>query len=356
MVMIRVEDLYFSVGTFSLSGVSLAVEEGEYFVLLGRTGAGKTLLLECLCGLNRVDRGRVEIGGADVTALEPRDRRIGYLPQDQALFPQMTVEGNVAFGLRVRRQAPTLIRERVAAMMELAGVAHLAGRRPEGLSGGEKQRVALARALAIQPKVLLLDEPVSAVDEQSRDHLCAELKRLHRAAGITTIHVCHNFSEMLAVADRAAVMEQGRIIQVGSPSRLLGFPESRFVAEFVQAGNIFAARAGPAGEMTRLECENGLICSSTEPASGRVTCIIRPENISLCLDRCQAQPEVENVFEASVEEIADRGALVTATVATASGQRLLVSMGKSQQRRLDVKAGDRVLVTFAAGDVHILPE
>ncbi len=356
MVMIRVEGLSFSVGTFSLRDVTFEVEEGEYLVILGPTGSGKTLLLECLCGLNRIDDGRVEIGSVDVTDFEPRDRGIGYVPQDYALFPHKTVEKNVAFGLTVIRRPAAMIRDRVDNMLSLVGISHLGSRRPVGLSGGEKQRVALARALAVSPRVLLLDEPVSAVDEQSRDHLCGELKRLHRATGLTTIHVCHNFSEMLAVADRVAVMDQGRIIQVGSPSELLEFPLNRFVAEFVQAGNIFAARARRAGEMTRLECENGLICKSSKPASGQVTCIIRPENIYLHLDRCQAQPEVENVFEASVEEIADMGAVVTATVATASGQRLLVSMGKSQQRKLKVKAGDRVLVSFSAEDVHILPD
>ncbi len=354
--MIRVEGLTFSVGSFALRDVTFEVEEGEYLVILGPTGSGKTMLLECLCGLNRIDDGRVEIGSVDVTDFEPRDRGIGYVPQDYALFPHKTVEKNVAFGLTVIRR-PAARRpagDRVDNMLSLVGISHLGSRRPVGLSGGEKQRVALARALAVRPRVLLLDEPVSAVDEQSRDHLCGELKRLHRATGLTTIHVCHNFSEMLAVADRVAVMNQGRIIQVGFPSELLELPVNRFVAEFVQAGNIFAARARPAGEMTRLECENGLICKSSKPASGQVTFLVRPENIRV--DRKGPGEAVEglNVIAGTAKEVADLGALVKVTVTTTGGLDFVASMGKGRFRELSLSSGDQVLLSFLAADVHIL--
>ena len=169
--MIRIERLNYSVGNFALQDVSLQVAEGEYFVLLGPTGSGKTLLAECICGLNRIDSGRIWIGQEDVTRLEPRYRGIGYVPQDYALFPHQSVRANVRFGLTRRLLAERGMSPEAADLMEkvvldLVGISHLAGRSTRKLSGGEKQRVALARALAIEPKVLLLDEPVSALDEQ----------------------------------------------------------------------------------------------------------------------------------------------------------------------------------------------
>jgi ABC-type Fe3+/spermidine/putrescine transport system ATPase subunit len=367
--MIEVQGLSYSVGAFSLVDVSLQVQDGEYFVVLGPTGSGKTLLLESLSGLNRIDAGRVGIGGVDVTVLEPWARGIGYLPQDFALFPHKSVEENVAFGLVVRRQPAQVIRERVGEMMGLVGIAHLARRRPGGLSGGEKQRVALARALVTQPQVLLLDEPVSAVDEQSRDLLCEELKRLHVATGTTTVHVCHNFPEMLAVADRVAVIHQGRIVQIGTPLDVLERPVDRFVADFVQARNIFEATARSEDGVTRLACGlreaqasltqpapagAGLVCVSSEQATGEVVFIVRPENVSVHRQAPEGQGH-ENVLPGTVRDIADLGALVGVTVVCTSGHEFQACLGKARYRELRPEAGERVLLSFAADDVHILP-
>ena len=355
--MIRVEGLNFSVGTFALRDVTFEVEEGEYFVVLGPTGSGKTLLLECLCGLNRIDSGRIEIGGLDVTGLEPRRRGIGYVPQDYALFPHRTVEQNASFGLSPRasgRRSAADIRERVGAVLDLVGIRHLADRRPARLSGGEKQRAALARALAVEPRVLLLDEPVSAVDAQSREHLCGELRRLQRVAGIATVHVCHDFAEMLTVADRVAVVNAGRIVQVGTPNDVLERPTDRFVARFVQAGNIFDAQARREGDLTRLECADGLVCRSSEPASGEVTFIVRPENVRLDRKGPEKADQNLNVVAGTVKEVSDLGALVRVTVSTATGLELLASVGKGRFRQLALSPGDRVLLSFLPADVHIL--
>jgi len=351
--MIEVHGLTLSVGAFSLKDVSLEVRDGEYFVLLGPTGAGKTLLLESLSGLNRIDAGRVEIGGIDVTDLEPRDRGIGYLPQDHALFPHRSVEENVAFGLVVRRRPAQVIRERVGEMMGLVGIAHLARRRPRGLSGGEKQRGALARALVTQPRVLLLDEPVSAVDEQSRDVLCEELRRLHASTGTTTVHVCHSFSEMLALADRVAVIHQGRIVQVGTPLGVLERPVNRFVAEFVQAGNILKAAARPEGGVTKLECGDGLVCVSSQRASGKVVFVVRPENVQLHREPL-GEDQGNNVIPGAVKDVTDLGALVKVTVVCGSGQEFQASLSKARYRELRATPGERLFLSFAAEDVHIL--
>ncbi|MHC4180187.1 MAG: ABC transporter ATP-binding protein, partial [Planctomycetota bacterium] len=285
--MIQIERLNFSVGSFALRDVSLHVAPGEYFVLLGPTGSGKTLLVECLCGLNRIHSGRILIAGADVTHREPRSRDIGYLPQDYALFPHQTVRRNICFGLKKRRLPPAAIRRQVDQLMGRLRLAHLAERFPGKLSGGEKQRVALARALAIRPRVLALDEPVSALDEQTRDDLCRQLKQLQKSTKTTTVHVCHNFVEMLAVADRVGIIEQGRILQVGTPQEVLERPNSTRVARFVQAGNRLSARAEPDGEWVRLACAGGVEFRAPRLDSGcpdgEVVVMVRPESIRLGL-------------------------------------------------------------------------
>ncbi|RKY03149.1 hypothetical protein DRP77_06765, partial [Candidatus Poribacteria bacterium] len=188
--MIRVERLNAQAGEFRLKDIDLEIGKGEYFVLLGPTGAGKTFLIECICGLRRIESGRILINGRDVTHLEPAERNLGYVPQDYALFPTMTVFENIAFGLKVRRASN--VEERVLKVAEMLRITHLLDRYPQGLSGGEKQRVALGRALVIEPDALLLDEPLSALDPATAETLCRELKRVQRETGVTTIHVCHN--------------------------------------------------------------------------------------------------------------------------------------------------------------------
>lgn len=372
--MIRIQQLNFSVGAFALRDVSLHVGPGEYFVLLGPTGSGKTLLVECLCGLNRIDSGRIFISGNEVTHLEPRRRGVGYLPQDYALFPHQTVRQNIRFGLKNRRLAPASIRQQVDQLMDQLSLNHLADRLPGKLSGGEKQRVALARALAIRPRVLLLDEPVSALDEQTRDHLCRQLKQLQKGTETTTIHVCHNFVEMLSVADRVGIIEQGRILQEGTPEEILQRPNSARVAQFVQAGNLLPARAEPDGEWVRLACAGGVAFRVPRPDSGcpagKVVVMVRPENIDLA----PARPEGENlppgttILEGSIREVVDLGPVVRVSLAClpsagdvhapASGREveLLVLLGKKEYNHRRVRIGDRVHVTVAAEDLHVMQQ
>lgn len=355
--MIRIEDLRFSVGAFALQDVSLTVEPGEYFVLLGPSGSGKTLLLECVCGLNQIAAGRITIGDVDVTRLEPRQRGVGYLPQDYALFPHRTVRRNVAFGLLHHPSRHTEPQTRVEELMELVGVVPLADRLPGNLSGGEKQRVALARALAIRPRVLLLDEPVSALDEQSRDAICRQLKELQRTTGTTTLHVCHNFAEMLAVADRAAVICDGRIVQVGTPREILQHPCTSRVAGFVQAGNLFAAEATPAGPWLRLTALGGIEFTAARspavPAARKVFCMVRPESVALSVAAPTDRAPGTTVLEATVRHVADLGPLVRVTAAC-GGVELLVSTGHREFNRAKIAPGDRVFLAVAADDVHVM--
>ncbi len=229
--MIRTEEIVFQVGEFELKRLSLEIATGEYFILLGPPGSGKTIFLECLCGLKRLTSGKIYIDGRDVTHLEPRLRGIGYVPQDYALFPHLSVEQNIAFGLRVRGRSE----EKVAETADMLGISQLLSRSIAGLSGGEKQRVALARALVLQPKILLLDEPVCALDEVTRQDVCKQLLAIQRKLGLTTIHVSHNLEEAFSVADRAAILHKGVLQQVGPMDELLCEPSSDFVSHFMRA-------------------------------------------------------------------------------------------------------------------------
>ena len=229
--MIRTEEIIFNVGEFELKRLSIEIGSGEYFILLGPPGSGKTIFLECLCGLKRLTSGKIYIDGRDVTRLEPRLRGIGYVPQDYALFPHLTVEQNIAFGLRVRG----ITEEKIVETADMLGISQLLSRSIAGLSGGEKQRVALARALVLQPKILLLDEPVCALDEVTRQEVCKQLLTIQRKLGLTTIHVSHNLEEAFTVADRAAILHQGVLQQVGPMDELLCKPNSDFVSHFMRA-------------------------------------------------------------------------------------------------------------------------
>ncbi|NLS94231.1 MAG: ABC transporter ATP-binding protein [Planctomycetaceae bacterium] len=384
--MIRIERLHYSVGNFSLQDISFHVQPGEYFVLLGPSGSGKTVLLECLCGLNRPDSGQITIGGADVTHLEPRNRGVGYLPQDYALFPDRSVARNTVYGLEsdadfyrrellgtlaflprlglaaCRRLAGRRLEEAVppesARFLDMMGVRHLAGRRPGRLSGGEKQRVALARALAVRPQVLLLDEPVSALDEQTRDALCPELKRLQQNTKTTTIHVCHSLAEMLAVADRVGIIRNGGILQVGTPQEILERPRTRVVAEFVQVGNLFTARGEPGGEWTELRGPDGVRFlaprSAIVPNGEDVSFMIRPEYIQVEKQPPSDMPPGTTRLEGTVRMLTDSGPLVRLTVQCDRDLSLQVSMGKSQYNQRRFLPGDRVHLAVAPEDVHVL--
>ena len=212
-------------------------------VLLGPTGAGKTVLVECVVGLHEPSVGSIFVGDRNVVGLYPEERHVGYVPQDYALFPNMTVKKNLAYGLEARGMEPAEIEERTSRMMAMLGIEHLHYRYPLNLSGGEKQRVALGRALVTEPEILLLDEPLSALDENLRSELAAELRQIQRESGAIFLHVCHSFEEASDLADRIAIMKDGRIAQVGTIDEVLTQPTNLFVARFARTRNFMEGNA-----------------------------------------------------------------------------------------------------------------
>jgi len=214
--MIRIKDLHIQSGSFFLKSISLSLDKGQYGILMGRTGCGKTTLLEALCGLRTIQAGHIYFGDREVTQLKPAQRGIGYVPQDSALFMTMTVAENLAFALRVRRWKREAVTARVEELADLLGISHLVGRKPAGLSGGERQRVALGRALAAHPPILCLDEPLSALDQETRIEMCGLLARIKDQLKVTVLHVTHDRNEAERLADVMFRLEEGRMRGVSS--------------------------------------------------------------------------------------------------------------------------------------------
>jgi len=261
--MIRIENISTDLGEFKLNDATLQIDEGEYFIILGPTGAGKTILIETIAGIYRPDHGKIFLNGADITDTLPKDRQISMVYQDYMLFPHLTVAGNIGFGLRQKKIAKSEIIAKTDEIAELLGISHLLSRYPGTLSGGEKQRIAIARAVVTEPKVLLLDEPLSALDSRTTERLQKELARIHEITGTTTIHVTHSFGEAFALGDRIAVMCGGRIIQVGAPDDVFRRPNSEFIADFVGVENLFRGKSVIHVDIAMVRTDGILIVSSS---------------------------------------------------------------------------------------------
>ena len=236
--MIQIKNLSLHIGEFFLHDLNVTIRDREYFVVLGPSGAGKTVFMECLAGIHRVKKGEIWIDAANVTRLAPEERGIGYVPQDYVLFPFLTVQENIVFGLKRRQYSKLEIQKRLLALADLLGITHLLNRDTRSLSGGEKQRVALARALAPAPRILLLDEPLSSLDIQTSKYLRLELRKIHQELKVTTLHITHNHMEAEELADRMAIMSGGRIEQIGQPRDIFFAPETEAVSSFIGSLNI----------------------------------------------------------------------------------------------------------------------
>ena len=283
-VRVEVCDVSLAYGrTQVLRAVNVTVEPGEFFALLGPSGSGKSTLLRLIAGFNQAQSGRILIGSEDVSRVPPWKRDIGMVFQNYALWPHMTVAENVAFGLEERRLGREVIRTRVAAALELVGLTDYGGRRPGQLSGGQQQRVAVARTIAIEPKVLLLDEPLSNLDAKLRVHMRSELLALQRKLGITTIFVTHDQEEALSISDRVAVLDGGVIQQVGTPMELYDRPVNRFIANFVGTINLIPGRVERAADGATVFAADGIghIVLPHAALPGAADIAIRPHALAL---------------------------------------------------------------------------
>jgi len=345
---IRSEGVHCEAGGFRLQGIDLEIGRGEYFVLLGPPGSGKTVFLECLCGLRRIRSGRILVGGEDVTRAEPRRRGVGYVPQDYALFPHRSVARNIAFGPEAAGLDRGEVERRVLRTAERLGIRHLLDRRIAGLSGGEKQRVALARALATSPRVLLLDEPLSALDETTREEVALELLRLQGELGTTTLHVCHVFEEARILAGRLGIMIGGTLAQTGPVEEVFSRPRTPELARFLRAGTVLEGTAEPEGDGALLRA-GPIRLRSEARASGPVSFVVLADAVRLSSGGTAGG---ENVLEGRLIHLSPRGLFARADVEIAPGVRLEAHLPRTDPWPAP---GTTVTVRFPAAAVHVFP-
>ena len=344
--------LSLKVGGFALRDISFSIGEKDIFVILGPSGAGKTVLLETLAGFHQPEAGRIFIGGRDVSLLPPEARRIAFMFQDYALFPHLTVAQNVEFGRRHAKGGRNGVA--VSALLSRLGIDHVADRHPQHLSGGEKQRVALARALAMDPALFIFDEPFAALDAPTRNTLRAELKAFLRETGVPAIYVTHDQVEALALADRMAVMDDGVIAQVGTPAEVFNAPANRLVANFVGVETVLEGRVlGLAEDTLSVAVGEKIlqVVSLRTPASDRVLACIRPEDVSLAKGH-YANSSIRNQFEARVSSIEAAGPLFK--VALDAGFPLVAYVSKQSYLELGLAGGMEVIAGIKATAIHLL--
>lgn len=347
--MIEIQGLRVKLGAFMLKDIDLLVKDGEYFMILGPTGAGKTVLLEAIAGLHPVLDGRIRVNERDITHEKPEKRGIAIVYQDQMLFPHLGVEGNISFGLRALKCAKQEIRPRIESVANLLDIAGLLNRDTATLSGGERQKVALARALVTKPAVLLLDEPLSALDPETRERMQRELAGIHRQLPITIVHVTHDFEEAVALGDRVAVLNDGRTIQVGTPQDVLRHPGSEFVARFALSRNIFVGQAyGAEDGRAWIDVGKARIRAITT-ARGTVHASLRPEDISVSREPLSGKGG--NSFHGTITEVIHRVSLVLVAVNVPPEFSCLMTNRSFTELNLD--EGLEVWISFEPSAVNV---
>jgi ABC-type Fe3+/spermidine/putrescine transport system ATPase subunit len=332
--------------TQAVRDVSLAVKEGEFLSVVGPSGCGKTTMLRMISGFAAPDSGDVLIGGASMKGVPVRQRRVGIVFQNYALFPNMTAYENVAFGMRAQKWPEAKIEEKAAALLDMVGMGDRTAAYPRQLSGGQQQRVALARALAIEPRVLLLDEPLSALDAKVRNTLRFEIKRIQRDSGITTIYVTHDQEEALSISDRVALMRSGTLEQVGAPAELYAAPASEFAADFIGVNNILRGMYQGEG---RFVWNGRTFIVETERDPGLAAMTVRPERLVPIGDA--PDPKDPNVLEGRIVGKVFLGPL-TRVALSVDGETLLLDLLSAAGEHLAV--GDPLRARFSASDAHLL--
>ena len=349
--MLRLENVTRSVGDFRIAGISFSVEPGDYVIVLGPTGCGKTVLLETIAGIGRVDEGRIFIDGADVTRTPPEKRNIGFVYQRSMLFPHYTVAENIRYGMHVRKLPETEQKKRINILAEMLNIGRLLERSVKNLSGGESQKVALARALAIEPPILLLDEPLAPLDPPTREMLRREILKMHRQLGTTILHVEHDQVTARVLGRKIGIMHAGTILQFGKAEDVLERPDSELVARFVGMENVYRGWASAAHGGAEVKV-GGMLLKSTTTLRGDVGLCISPEAIHAAAggDRQWA-----NVLDGTVREVSDRGSVFKVMI-DVQGQPFTVHVSRREYESRPLAAGVVARFGFDAAKVHCFKE
>ncbi|HAX92354.1 MAG TPA: ABC transporter [Bacteroidales bacterium] len=340
--MLKLENIRKKFGAFALSGISLEVPDGEYFVLLGRSGSGKTCLLELIAGLNTPDSGTVRIDGQNMTNSKIQDRPVGLVFQDFAIFPNMTVYGNIAYPLRSKGMKKDEIAGKVKSIAAEMDISILLSRYPQYLSSGELQRVALARTLVLSPRLLLLDEPMSSVDASLKDDIRKVLRRINRS-GLTVIHVTHDYREAVSLAGRVGVIHAGTIVQEGTPESVFGRPASRFVARYAGIKNFFNVRLRKEGDDWKAIGDRNITFRVDGSGfTGGGLMIVRSENITI--NDNEPFPRADNCFRGVIREIfpSEYGMEITVD----AGMLFVADLSFSDFRKLKGREASQVWISF----------
>jgi len=361
MALLEIQNVTRRFGDFTaVDKVSIGIESGEFFTLLGPSGCGKTTLLRMIAGFDLPDGGRILLNGEDLAGRPPEQRPVRTVFQSYALFPHMTVEGNVAIPLQMAKTPAVDIPAKIAAALEDVRLQGFGKRYPHELSGGQKQRVAIGRALVTHPTVLLLDEPLAALDAKLREEMQLELINLQKEVGITFVYVTHDQTEALALSHRIAVMNKGRVEQLDEPSRIYGFPRTRFVADFIGQCNLFSgpvASRGSEGTITLDVPALGPVRIATDSklSPGRPgTIALRPEKIRI---RATSGDGADNHFRGTVADLLYLGDVTVYRIATAGGVRIEALLANSQSGSAKFfEVGDAVDLSWAVDAGHFIEE
>jgi len=343
---LKLEHVHKQLGEFYLKDISLEINEGEYFVILGPTGTGKTVVLETIAGMYRPDKGAIFYNDQDLLSSYPEHRQIGFVYQDYALFPHLTVKENIIFGAKIKKLPGSEIKKRLDQMVQMLGIGNLLHRYPSTLSGGEQQRTALARALITSPEILLLDEPLSAIDPYSKEIFQQELKRIHQTLKTTTLHVTHDFNEAMYLADRICVMHKGKLVQVGTPEEIFRRPISDFVAKFVGIENIFEGRVNGNG----VDLAQGISISVDTEKKGKVKVIIHPEEIAVSKEPFDGN--LHNCFMGKVLNVTHQGPLYKLTVDIGVPLTCIVNAQTAKEKA--IATGDNLWTAFESSSIHLI--
>ncbi|NJF24619.1 ATP-binding cassette domain-containing protein [Thermococcus sp. Bubb.Bath] len=350
MALLEVENLSIDLGEFHLRDVSLSVADNDYLTIIGPTGAGKSVLLEAIAGFYPLPKGRVILKGRDITGEPPEKRGMSIVYQDYVLFPHMTVFENIAFGLRKRGLSSAEIEREVRHIAEELHIDHLLHRKPGTLSGGEQQRTALARALVVRPRVLLMDEPFSALDAKTREKLRSLVKAVIAEYGTTVLHVTHDFEDVFALAKHVAVMKDGRIVQFGTPEEVFSRPAGEFIADFVRTNLLRGEAIRREDGLTSIRVGN-VILRTIDDAEGEVTLSLRPEDIILA--REPAECSARNIVPVLVRSMERRGHLIWLDLSSDEiSLRAVITPNAAEL--LNIKPGEGFYAMFKAGALRVI--